>query len=575
MRINDVEKITGLTQKAIRLYESRGLISVSREENGYRNYTEADIDVLKRIMLYRSIGISLSDIKLCLFGVLSVDEMIEKRKGEILKESGKNSESYRVCQSILKNGEWDSQGIGQAFTEGEEAQTRVHGSLSVGIDVGTTTVSATVYDIDNCAQIESYSIPHNSYVCQGERVEQSVHAILEKAKRLLYHIIDTYGKIVSIGITGQMHGIVYVNSEGEAVSPLINWQDKRGDTALKDGKSACQKIFEITGEKISTGYGIATHYCNMLNGEVPRDATGFCSIMDLFAMCICKTKRAVTHASVGASLGLFDVKRGCFMEDKLSLLGIEKSFLPAVTGESTVIGKCEGIPVSVPIGDNQASFLGSVRDNESSIFINVGTGSQVSAVSDYMEAGGDIELRPFIEGKYLLCGSALCGGYAYAMLEGFFRSYAKSMGLPEESQYKTMNRLAKEAYDRGERGLLVDTSFLGKRSEPSIKGSITGIDHVSFTPSALTVGVLRGMCAELYGLYKLFPRKMECAVASGGAIKKNDTLKVLMSEAFEMPVRLSAENEEAAIGVALFSAFASGKIKYSNGFFEHIKYMED
>lgn len=47
MKINDVEKITGLTAKAIRLYESKGLISVTRKENGYRSYTEDDVKLLK------------------------------------------------------------------------------------------------------------------------------------------------------------------------------------------------------------------------------------------------------------------------------------------------------------------------------------------------------------------------------------------------------------------------------------------------------------------------------------------------------------------------------------------------
>ncbi|MBO5091202.1 MAG: MerR family transcriptional regulator, partial [Clostridia bacterium] len=64
MKINDVEKITGLTQKAIRLYESKGLINVSREENGYRSYTQEDVELLKKIKLFRSVGMAISDIKL-------------------------------------------------------------------------------------------------------------------------------------------------------------------------------------------------------------------------------------------------------------------------------------------------------------------------------------------------------------------------------------------------------------------------------------------------------------------------------------------------------------------------------
>ena len=86
MKINDVEKITGLTQKAIRLYESKGLINISRDENGYRNYSNNDVEILQKIKHLRSAGISLSDIKLYIFGVMTLDEIIDKRKIEILKE---------------------------------------------------------------------------------------------------------------------------------------------------------------------------------------------------------------------------------------------------------------------------------------------------------------------------------------------------------------------------------------------------------------------------------------------------------------------------------------------------------
>ncbi len=570
MKINDVEKITGLTQKAIRLYESKGLISVTREENGYRNYSEKDVETLKRIKLYRSIGVSVSDIRLCLFGVLNLDEMIEKRKGEILKESGKSSENYRICERLLKKTPVEELGNGDSFTEGEEAQAGEHGALAVGIDIGTTTICAVVYDIDNHKQLEAYTVVHNSYACSDTRSEQCVSVIMEKAEKLLYHIMDTHVGIMSIGISGQMHGIVYINSDGKAVSNLINWQDKRADLVLDGKESACQRILNLTGEKISTGYGVATHYYNMLNGEVPGEAVGFCSIMDLFAMQICRRKKAVIHTSVAASLGMFDTKNHCFMEDKLSLLGIEASFLPCVTKESEIIGKCRDVPVSVPLGDNQASFLGSVGDNEESILINIGTGSQISTVSDYKEASGDIEIRPFIEGKYLLCGSALCGGFAYSMLEEFFRSYAVSCGMIDSPQYKVINLLAKEAYEKGEKGLAVDTSFCGKRSDPTVRGSISEIDRQSFTPSNLILGVLKGMCNELYELYKKFPQKKMRAVASGGAIRQNGVLKMLIADCFGMSVTTNEIKEEAATGVALFSAFATGNIEYNNGFINYI-----
>ena len=447
-----------------------------------------------------------------------------------------------------------------------------YGTIAVGIDIGTTTVSAVVYDIDNKKQIEAYSLPHNSYIYSDVRFEQNVDTILDIAESLLYRIINTYRGIISIGVTGQMHGIVYIDAEGNAVSNLINWQDKRADQPLDNGKTACQMIFDITGEKISTGYGIATHYCNILCGEVPKNATGICSIMDLFCMKICKTNKVATHTSVASSFGLFDIEKCEFKYDKLSLLGIDKSFLPDVTADSVIIGKYREIPVSVPLGDNQASFLGSVGDNNECILVNIGTGSQVSAVTDYREVIGDIELRPFIEGKHLICGSALCGGYAYSMLEGFFRSYAISAGMNDASQYEIMNKLASREYKKGKIPVEVDVSFLGKRSDPDHRGSINNIGRENFTPSAFVLGVLNGMCNELHGLYKLFGDKKAHIVASGGAIRKNEVLRNLLSDRFGMKVYLNEAKEEAALGVALFSAFSTQKITYVNGFSEHIHY---
>ncbi len=575
MRINDVEKITGLTGKAIRLYESKGLISISRDINGYRNYSNEDVEVLKNIKLFRSIGISISDIKLYLFGVMSIDELIDKRKAEILKESGINSEKYYICENILNRASIDELKDEKPFNESEKIKSEAHGALSVGIDIGTTTISAVVYDIDNKEQLEAYTLPHNSYVYSDSRSEQNVSIIMDKSEKLLYHILEAYKKVVSIGLSGQMHGIVYIDADGNAASNLINWQDKRGDEVLDGGENICKIIMDKTQERISTGYGIATHYYNMLNGEVPSNAVGFCSIMDYFGMKICGMKKAITHTSVAASFGLFDVKNGCFMKDKLLLLGIDESFLPCVTGESIIIGKCRKIPVSVPLGDNQASFLGSVSENTDSMLVNIGTGSQISAVSGYKELSGEIELRPFVEGKYLICGSALCGGFAYSMLEEFFRSYLVSSGMQDVSQYKTINQLAKAAYDNGEAGLDVDASFCGKRKDPNKRGSIKMIDRQNFTPASLIIGVLKGMCNELYELYKVFPEKKTRIVASGGAVKKNEVLKNLIADCFLMSVSADTLKEEAATGVALFSAFAAKKIKYQDGFSDYIAIRGD
>ena len=336
--------------------------------------------------------------------------------------------------------------------------------------------------------------------------------------------------------------------------------------------TACQTIKQITGENIATGYGIATHYYNILNGIVPQNAVGFCSIMDYLAMRLCHITKPITHTSVAASFGLFDVEKERFMLDKLSKLGIDEAFLPKVIASDEAVGRWNGIPVCVAIGDNQASFLGSVKNNRESLLVNIGTGSQISAVGEIENTGEGIECRPFINGERLVCGSALCGGSAYAMIEGFFRSYAAFSGLGNSSQYGVINALAEKAYESGENTLSVDTSFCGTRTEPTRRGSIENIELNNFTPSALVLGVINGMCDELYNLYLAGKLKKSHIVASGGAVRKNHILRRVLEDKFGMAVSVNSVKEEAATGAALFSACAVGMIKYENGFSEYIDY---
>ena len=572
MKINEVVKITGLTKKAIRLYEDRGLITVERSENGYRDYSEQDVKILEQIKLLRTAGIPITDIKLLFSGMLSLDDIIEKRKKEIDAESGLNSERYAFCETLaqrIANGEEQT---GIFFMETEDSLERNQGALVIGIDIGTTTISAAVIDLANKNQVEVFSVPHNSYVENSVFSEQSVSVIMDKANRVLELIYKSYTGIASIGVTGQMHGILYLNSDGEAVSNLINWQDKRGDIPIKDSMTACQIIKQITGENIATGYGISTHYYNIINGLVPQDAVGFCSIMDYFAMRLCHIKKPITHTSVAASFGLFDVKKECFRLDKLALLGIDEDFLPKVVASNEIVGRWNDIPICIAIGDNQASFLGSVKNNRESVLVNIGTGSQISAVGEIEQPGDGIEQRPFINGEMLICGSALCGGSAYAMIEEFFRSYTAFAGLGDRSQYGVINALAERAYASGEIPLSVDTAFCGMRTNPMRRGSIENIELNNFTPSALILGVINGMCDELYKLYLEAKPKKSHIVASGGAIRKNNILRKVLEDKFGMIVSVNSVKEEAATGAALFSAYSIGMIEYKDGFGDYIKY---
>ena len=63
MLLNDIIKEVGMTKRAVKYYEEKGLLSVYKDSNGYRNYTQQDVETLKKISIYRKLGISIKDIQ--------------------------------------------------------------------------------------------------------------------------------------------------------------------------------------------------------------------------------------------------------------------------------------------------------------------------------------------------------------------------------------------------------------------------------------------------------------------------------------------------------------------------------
>lgn len=63
MLLNEIAKEVGMTKRAIKYYEEKGLLSIKKDDNGYRNYTQEDVETLKKISIYRKLGISIDDIK--------------------------------------------------------------------------------------------------------------------------------------------------------------------------------------------------------------------------------------------------------------------------------------------------------------------------------------------------------------------------------------------------------------------------------------------------------------------------------------------------------------------------------
>ena len=100
MTILEIERKSGLERTNIRFYEREGLINPVRKDNGYRDYSDADLDLLLKIKLLRRLGFSLDVIRSLVAGETKLDFVIQQRLDELHDEELKLSASRQVCHEM-------------------------------------------------------------------------------------------------------------------------------------------------------------------------------------------------------------------------------------------------------------------------------------------------------------------------------------------------------------------------------------------------------------------------------------------------------------------------------------------
>lgn len=428
-----------------------------------------------------------------------------------------------------------------------------------GLDIGTTTVCAVVTDSDSGAVLCARTVPNGTELAGKpfERLQQP-DVILERCLSLAEELCAQYAPIAAIGVTGQMHGIVYVGADGKAVSPLYTWQDESGNQPFDETQSFAEHLSALTGCKVASGYGLCTCYVHSVQKRIPANAVCICTIHDYVAMHLAGRTAPVMHTSDAASFGLFSLRALEFDKAAVERAGLPVSLLPEVVRDFTVIGHYNGIPVTCAVGDNQASFIGSVSDMENSVLVNMGTGGQVSFLTDNAEDPA-LEVRPCYGDKYLCVGASLCGGRAFALLEQFLRSCASLVtGQEIACAYPGIDRFLADAPCVSD-PLTVDTRFAGTREQPALRGSVQNIGTENFTAQHLVLGTMEGIVAELYTMYENALHKQHTTlVCSGNGLRKNDALRRLFGLRFDMTPVTPAHKEEAAFGAALSAMTATG-----------------
>ena len=425
---------------------------------------------------------------------------------------------------------------------------------SIGIDIGTTSICLVIYEGESGKIEDSLSV-RNAFM--PETFCQDPDHIADEVIRLLQELAKRNEPIGAIGISAQMHGILYTDAAGRAVTPYYTWKDESGKLPF-EGATFAEFLSGKTGYRIYSGYGSATHFYLGKTGQIPERAVFLCNIGDYLAMRLCGKTVPRQDVSIAASLGGLLPDKSGYDREALSAAGVRTKLYPEVSREFAPFGTWTGIPVYPAVGDNQASFFAAAGREEAAISVNVGTGSQVSLFSSGLTEASSGEVRPFPGAGSLYVQGSGNGGKVYEKLASFWEEAVFAFTGEKIDAYEGMRRLGEGKQDTA---LTADPLLYGSRTRAEVQGSISGITEDDFHPGDLIRAWVSGMARELHELYLEFPQSLregrKWIVGSGNGIRKNALLQQEIEKAFGLPLRLKELREEAAAGAAMLALAAA------------------
>lgn len=101
MTIKDIEKTLGVPRATIRFYEKEGLINPKREDNGYRTYSDEDVEVLKKIIILRKIGLPINEINDLFDGAESLPDALSQNIDILQKQMNELKGAISLSQKMI------------------------------------------------------------------------------------------------------------------------------------------------------------------------------------------------------------------------------------------------------------------------------------------------------------------------------------------------------------------------------------------------------------------------------------------------------------------------------------------
>ena len=443
-------------------------------------------------------------------------------------------------------------------------------AYAAGIDLGTTNLELIMADLESFRIVGRYSAPVRRIASDNPfAFEQDAAGVVASVRELLGRVKTP---LSSVGITGQVHGIVYTDEALKPLSPFYSWLDRRG--AEPWNNTTPQAVLEEkTGFRLPVGYGLLTHYANRLFGRVPESARRLMGITELVAGSLTGAPLSKTDDSILASFGGWEPVGGYRKALLAEALSPDcPAFLEAAPHFSVAGhlsgGLCPGgadgaggVPVACPVGDNQAGFFGALPRPAEACLISIGTSGQISFFSKDAVCPSGMELRPYLGKGYLQVGATLTAGKSYEALASLVGEIIRASGnrIEDEAVFTLMKQAARAA---GETSLVFETTFNGTRRDTAKRGTITGIGPDNLTLGGLVLSAVDGIVRELADFTKqdgvAFDRIKYVAV-TGNAPRKNGLFPEAVRRQFNREVRVSGF-DGAGLGAVIIGAAAAGLV---------------
>ena len=129
MKINEVEQLVGITKGNIRFYEKEGLLTPGRNhDNGYRDYSDADVAWLKKIKLLRMLDVPIEEIRLLKAGTLTLEDAMGRHIIQLQRRQANLEAAQGVCARIRDSGRQldnlDADGVLESMERQEQEGTK-------------------------------------------------------------------------------------------------------------------------------------------------------------------------------------------------------------------------------------------------------------------------------------------------------------------------------------------------------------------------------------------------------------------------------------------------------------------